>query len=362
MHKYFKNHKKDRIRIPSPDVEYLEMHRAARIDFFSKKIEKKIKKHLNLSKLNRYPKVEELYKKLAKFNNINEENILITSGIDGAIKSVFEMCTSKNSNIICLTPPTYAMYHVYSEAFETNIIEIKTDEKSLKIEIESIINKMNQDIDVIFIPNPHQPIENVFSLKELETIITEAKKYDILVFIDEAYFMYDAPTALPLIHQYDNIVVARTFSKGFGLPGIRIGYLLGNKDIIEYLSSKRFAHETSSVSCEIAIWALDNISTFLKYTKTVCKTRTWLKKKLHKHGFSTHGEMSNTILINLNTNETVKRFALELEKERILVRSNIPIPFENFIMVTIGSKAKTSIFLNKFLEINDKVKNEKEIY
>jgi len=358
MYKYFKHLKKERVRISSPNHEYLEMHRAARIDFYSKKIKKEIQKHLQLTHLNRYPKIEELYQKIAQFHNINENNILITSGIDGGIKTVFEMCTNKNSTVLCLTP-TYAMYHVYSDVFETKLIEIQTEKETLKITPKTILNQINKNIDILFLPNPHQPIENVFTLKELEKILLKAKKNDVLVFVDEAYYMFDAPTALPLIPKYDNLIVARTFSKGFGLPGIRIGYLLSNDNLINYLSSKRFAHETSSISCQIAMWAIDNVTIFQEYTKTVCTTRKWLKKKLYKHGFKTHGQMSNTILIDLKSSYMVEQISKELKNANILVRSNIPKPFDNFIMVTIGSKNKTSLFLKSFLSLykNHPIKN-----
>jgi histidinol-phosphate aminotransferase len=348
--KYYKSHAMNRERIPVPSKETLEMHRNTKIDFYSQDFDKRLKKFLNFKELNRYPDVELLYSRLAEFHNLKEDNFLLTSGIDGGIKTIFEMCTQQDSNIICITP-TYGMYYVYAEAFETNMIEIDSKPSSLNIDLNEILGNINDSISVAFIVNPHEPIEHVFTIDEVRKICEKAKQHDVLIFLDEAYYMFGSCTSVNLINEYDNLVVARTFSKGIGLPSIRLGYLISNKNFIKYLESKRFAHETNSLTIDIAIWAIDNINIFEKYAQEVCSTRDWLINELSILGCATHGNKSNTILICLESKEKANYVVHELKKSNILVRGFLPNPAQNCISVTIGSMKLTKVFLKNFKRI-----------
>ncbi len=346
--KYYKATAMDRIRIPVPPNDILEMHRNARIDNYSKEIEQKLKDDLSLMKLNRYPDVDLLYDKLSELHSIPNDNFLITSGIDGGIKTVFEMCTEPNSNIICLTP-TYGMYYVYSQAYETNMIEVKSKEHSLSVDLDELLEAIDDTIDVIFIPNPHVPVEHIFSLDDIGKIIQKARESDALVFMDEAYYMFGAPTAIDLVSTYDNLVVARTFSKGMGLPAIRLGYLISNPDFIKFLETKRFAHETNSLTIDIAIWAIEHMDIFEEYIDEVCSTRDWLISELHAKGYKTHGDKSNTILIDLGSKEKADFITDELKREDIWVRGYLPSPVETYILVTVGERTTVEKFYSKLL-------------
>lgn len=352
-HKYQKSLGIDRIRIPVQEKEVLEMHRNARIDFYDDKIDKKLKEYLSFQKLNRYPDVDRLYDRLAKFHDIDRNNLLITSGIDGGIKTVFEMCTEEGSRIMVLTP-TYGMYYAYSQAYQTEMLSIESDSRTLSISIDRLISNMNDDIDILFLPNPHEPIENVFDIEQLELVISKAQEHDILVFMDEAYYMFGAPTAISLIDKYKNLIVARTFSKGLGLPSIRLGYLIANPDLIRYLESKRFAHETNSLTIDIAVWAMDNIEIFDKYIAEVCSSRDWLITELNHRGFATHGNKSNTILINLSEEDSANYMADQLKEMDIIVRGYLPSPVSSYILVTMGSRKMVEKFLEAFLSIDNK--------
>lgn len=348
--KYLKHEAIGRKRVVLPIKEVQEMHRNTKIDLYSQEFENKLKSSLSFKNLNRYPDVDLLYNTLAHHHQLNNTNILLTSGIDGGLKTVFEMCTDKLSNIVCLTP-TYGMYYVYAQAYEVNMIAVSSKEQNLKIDLDELISTIDESIDIVFIPNPHEPVENIFTLDELIIIIEKAKKCDALVFIDEAYYMFGAPTAINLIYQYNNLIVARTFSKGIGIPAIRLGYLLANDKLISYLESKRLSYEVNSLTIDIAIWAIENIGIFKDYVKEVCDSRKWLKEKLHILGYDTHGERSNTILINFKSKEKANFVTEELKKLDIWVRGYLPSPVESYISVTIGSKMLVSKFLEELKKI-----------
>jgi len=351
--KYYKARSTKRIRIPVQEHEMLEMHRNARIDYYPQEIIEALKEQLSLQSLNRYPDVERLYARLAQFHQIDRGKLLITSGIDGGIKSVFEMCTQPGSRILVPTP-TYGMYYAYSEAFETELVEIQSNPVSLGLALDGLLERIDETIEILFLPNPHVPIEHVFELEALEQIIQKAQQHEVLVFVDEAYFMFGAPTAIGLVDRYDNLIVARTFSKGLGLPAIRLGYLIANQTLITYLESKRFAHEVNSLTIDIAIWAMDHNVLFDHYVQTVCQSREWLMDRLQQQGYRTHGGRSNTILVELSDIQHANRITEALREQSIVVRGYLPEPFGKWILVTVGSQENTEKFLNTFLMLERK--------
>lgn len=347
--KYFYHKCMERVRIAEPVNDLVEMHRNVRVELYSQEIAEKIKNDIDFTKLSHYPDIGPLIDKLASSHSIKSENILITSGIDSGIKTIFEMCTKPSSNVVCLYP-TYAMYKVYADAYDVNIINV-ISKQDYTIDIDDLLNSLNTDVDVVFIPNPHIPVEYTFDEPQIKTIIEKAQEKGILVVIDEAYYMFGAPTMIPLIREYNNLVIARTFSKGFGLPSIRLGYLMANEELISYLSSRRFAHETNYLTIQIANWAIDHIDIFKNYNNEVIEAREWLKEELKGIGFDVHGSQSNSLLLHCKTVPNSIKIALELKEAGYMVKSNIPKPFDDCLLITIGNINTMAIFYNKLVAI-----------
>ena len=157
-----------RLRIPeNRDLKNgLRLNRNERVDNFEKSILEKIFKKVKNYDLGKYPDHQVIYESLSKFLKLKKENVLISSGSDGSIKSIFEIFLSKNDKVAVLSP-TYAMYQVYSDIFKTKLIKIgyNKDYKLNRKQLIDIINRKN--IKVLFIPNPNQPIEDIISKNEM---------------------------------------------------------------------------------------------------------------------------------------------------------------------------------------------------
>ena len=139
------------------------------------------------------------------------------------------------------------MYYVYSRLFQTQLTEIQYSPETLKLDWEQLNDFIDTKPVMLFLPNPNQPIEDALSKDQIATIAERALKNNTLFVVDEAYFMFGSQTALDLIDQYENLVVLRTFSKGFGVPAIRLGYMVSNQDNMSILSKIRLAHESNSL-------------------------------------------------------------------------------------------------------------------
>ena len=293
-----------------------------------------------------YPDLNELYQRIGKFDRVNKDQILVTSGIDGGIKTVFETFLGKGDKISVVNP-TYAMYQVYSKIFRTNLLKInyKKNRKFNYRQFETILKKKPK---IFFLPNPNQPIEDNMNNSQLDEIAKKLKKINCLFFIDEAYFLFGQQTAIPLLKNNDNVIVARTFSKGFGLPSIRLGYLLSNKNLISILSKTRLAHETNSLSAYFATYFMKNFHICKKYIEEIKSVRENLKKKLLKINIKSYGENGNYLLIEMKNKMYAKKIVEDLKKNFIYVKGPWKKPFENCFSITIGPSEAMNKFYKKF--------------
>lgn len=283
-----------------------------------------------------YPEITSLYMKLSKYLHVNEEQIAITSGIDGVIKVLFEILTSPGDTVGVLWP-TYAMYEVYSNMYQVNLFKIgyNTD---FTINIDSLNECLGKQPTILFIPNPNQPIESAFSIDELEDIAQKAYDKNCLLAIDEAYFMFGCDTGLRLIKEYGNVVILRTFSKAFGVPSIRLGYFVTNEENMEVLSKTRFAHESNSLSIAVAEYLLDNIDIVGKSVERVIEGRAYIKDKLTELNIQTHGSKGNFLLLDLQSNNKAKHIVSYLYDNFIYVKGPLPSPWDKYITISIGPK------------------------
>lgn len=338
-----------RSRISIPGKNTIQLHRNTRPELYDTLIIDKLRTYIPLDTLARYPDINRFMTRLSQFVEIDQENIMLSSGIDGSIKTVLETYSTPGSTIALLTP-TYKMYEVYAEVYELNLIKIQT-KSDLTIDINDIF-KTIPHIKILFLPNPHEPVENVFNQDQINEIINFSAAHNVLVVIDEAYFMFGAPTMIGFIPKNKNLLVMRTFSKGFGLPAIRLGYTLGNRDLIAQLSSCRLSYETNSLSMCVAEWAIDNFNLFEEYIQEVVQARSFLKTQLMNKNFQVHGSFSNTILVNLLSPDKALDVYKKLKMADVWIRELTEFPNVcSWVSVGVGRISTASNFLDKFFSL-----------
>ena len=328
-----------RLRIPeNRDLKNgLRLNRNERVDNFEKSILEKIFKKVKNYDLGKYPDHQIIYESLSKFLKLKKENVLISSGSDGSIKSIFEIFLSKNDKVAVLSP-TYAMYQVYSDIFKTKLIKIGYN-KDYKLNRKQLIDIINhKNIKVLFIPNPNQPIEDIISKNEMTKLCKICNKKKILLVVDEAYYMFGAPTAASLIKKFNNIIILRTFSKSLGIPSVRFGFILANKKIISIMNSYRLSYESNFLTDTVVKYFIDNFQIIKNYINKVKIGREYVRNECKKLGFNVIGKYSNFLLIDLRNNLLKKKLIKKLNNKKIYVKSNYTGILQNTILVTCGSK------------------------
>ena len=315
----------------------LRLNRNERVLNFSKSLLSNIFKKVKGYDLAKYPDQELIYKHLETYLKLKEENFYITQGIDGAIKNIFEIFTKANDKILCLYP-TYAMYEVYSKIYKTKFKTITYDPKTFKLKINNLISEIKKGPKILFLPNPNQPIEDNLSYQQLDKICLLCQKKKVTLVIDEAYYMFGSSTAQKLIFKYHNLIILRTFSKSFGLPSVRLGYIISSKKIIHILKTFRLSYETNFLTDTVAIYFLKRQKLIKNYISQVKLGRDYLSKKIKKLGFDVIGKKSNFLLINFKNENICKNVYRGFVKDLIYVKGNYKYPLNNCLLLTCGPK------------------------
>jgi histidinol-phosphate aminotransferase len=295
-----------------------------------------------------YPESTRVYQKLARFHGVDESEILLGSGIDGGLKALFEVMTEPG-DLVGVVAPTYAMYQVYPKLFQLQLEEIVYT-PDLQFNHEQFDAFLNRRPTMFFLPNPNQPIESCFDLAQLEDFARRTLQQNCLFVIDEAYHMFGSVSGVDLMRKYENVVVARTFSKGFGVPSIRLGYLITNTDNMNVLSKTRFAHESNSLSNAVAEYLLDNYPMVQQYNNRVVASREEVKKTLGSIGIPAVGCTGNYLLLDLGAAPRAKAYVGALRDRKIYVKGPWSAPWDRYCTITLGPIEVMGRFLDETRE------------
>ena len=322
------------------------LDRNERADHYSQKEFNKILKEIPRYAINATPDITPLYKKLATFHKLRKENIYITQGITECMSQIIYSFMKKNDEAIIMKP-TYPMYDVLCKLHNVKFKEWKF-KNDLSLDINDLKKLINKKTKVIFIVNPNLPIEYEFRKKYKKIILDLCKKKNIILVYDEAYYYFGATSEIDNIKKYKNLIIMRTFSKAWGMSGIRLGYMVSSAVICDYVSKCRTLVETNSLTYQIAMWALKN-KIYKNHVKNVKKGAEYLIKKLTKAKEVFHGGVcTNALLIKLPSFQATVLLKEKLSKKKIYIRNNFPNPISNYVRISLASVNKISIFFKEY--------------
>ncbi len=309
---------------------------------FPMELKEIILKDLFKHPFNRYPDPDAslLKELLAGEIKVDEDKITLGNGSDELIQSLTLAFSSKASLVFY---PSFSMYGIISTACNIKTGYISLDKK-FDIDMDATLRyvKKNQP-SLIFIGYPNNPTGNSFSKDKIISII---KSSSGLVVMDEAYSEFSRKTFLPLINEYDNLVVLRTFSKAYGLAGCRIGYMIGSEKVVEQINKVKLPFNLNSISQHIGIIALKHKKKCNRVIKIIISERTRLLKEMKKiSAIYTFPTEANFILFRPKiSSETV--FS-QLLKNGILIRNVADNRLlKNCLRVTVGKPSENDAFLH----------------
>ena len=322
----------------------LRLDKNEKIDSFKKNFIKKILSKISSENFTSYPEVWTLYSSLAKFHKLNTNQFVITAGIDGAIKSCFELFVSKGDKVIILKP-TFAMVDIYCNIVGAKKIIINYDQK-LNLDINYLIRSITRTISLIIIANPNSPTGTLISKFNMEKIIKKANIHNVPVLVDEAYYEFCNLTVLSLLKKYKNLIISRTFSKAYGLAGLRVGYIITNPKPAKLLFKLKAMYEINSIGVLACTMMLKDSKIHKHYISETKKSLKVLVKFLKDNNIAFIKTQANFIYINIG--KKINYFYNRLLKDGILTKKGLGIKgYSNYLRITLGPPRQIRIFISK---------------
>ena len=316
---------------------------------------KAIKEYNKVSKnFKRYPDSNgnALRKVIANKFKIDKNRIILGSGSDQIFELVCNAFVKKGDEVI-VPKYSFIIYRIYSKINGAKIIYSK--EKNFTISVEDILSKVTKKTKVVFLANPNNPTGTYIGKKEIMNLRKKLRS-DILLVIDDAYFEYlkerDYFSGLRLFSRNRNVLVTRTFSKVYGLAGLRIGWGYASKEIINTLNQIKPPFNVSRPALFAASAAIRDISWLKKEVNHIRKWNKILFKKFKEMKITTNESKANFLLLNFDrVNISSKNVFQKLANAGILVRAMNVYGIKNSLRITIGKSKENKKLISVFRKI-----------
>lgn len=336
----------NQITRPPADKSSRESHyrfdRNERTTLFNKDEFNEMISQINPYDLVAYGELEPFYDKIKDWLNISRNQILLTSGSDMAIRSIFHTFIEKGDKVL-ITQPNYAMFSVYNKMYGgVELAQFYKDD--LNVDVDELLNKLNKDLKMLVISNPGHTSKAIVS-KKIIKIIERANHNNILVVIDEAYFHFHNISMIEYINHYKNLIITRTFSKAIGLASLRIGLLISNSNLINELYKVKLAHEITGVAAKIGSYMIDNFHIVDNYVNKVKEGKKVLSSRLSKIGLKIYKSDSNLFFFDMPNNTDYNHFMSFLKEKKIYIKGPfLNTPFKGQMRITVGDKNQMNMF------------------
>jgi histidinol-phosphate aminotransferase len=294
--------------------------------------------------INLYPTTysDPLRTALAEFYGLEMDNFVAGNGSDEMLDVCFKSLLQCGEKVV--TPyPTYALHSFFVKANAGKMVQVDL-KKGFQLDPDAI---NNTDGKIVLLCTPNNPTANAFRMEDIEEII-EGRDRPIIV--DEAYGEFVKNSFVPLVNDYENLIVTRTFSKAFGLAGMRVGYAVSNKNLAQILLRAKTPLSLNLISEMVAIAALKDTRFIKKTVQMVDRQRGPLSKGLKALGFEVFPSDTNFVLVRSPIPS--EKLVSELAKKDILIRDFGKLRMlEDCVRITIGTTEMNARLLAKLGEV-----------
>ncbi|ACJ16374.1 Hypothetical histidinol-phosphate aminotransferase [Thermococcus onnurineus NA1] len=296
----------------------------------SPEIKEEIFEELKRVPFNRYPHItaDPLRERIAEFLGIDKENIIVGNGSDELISLILKLFDGDH---IVISSPTFGMYGFFAKFEGINLIDVPLDENFRLQNVEEYA----ENARALFICSPNNPTGNTQDREKIISVLETGAP----VVLDEAYVEFAKGSNVDLISEYDNLIVLRTFSKAFGLAGVRVGYAVGSEEIIDHLHRIKPPFTLDSISMKIAGLMLDHYDLVKRNIDYIIKERERIYRKFKDYAYPSE---ANFILMKLN--------AYEFLLEKGIVVRKLGGRLTGHIRVTVGKREENDELIGALKE------------
>ncbi len=294
--------------------------------------------------VNRYPDSQGFYlkRRLARHYSLGAENIILGNGSDELIDIIIKTFVEDDQRILT-SEGTFLEYKIIASVLGRGVDTVPL--KYFKYDLEAMLRKIDKRTKLIFIANPNNPTGTYITKIELEYFLARIPD-SVIVVVDEAYDAFidvrDFPSASGYLRN-KNVIILKTFSKAYGLAGLRIGLALARPGFIEYMERARQPFNVNSLAQAAAIAALDDKPFLARTRKATLEGRQYLYGALKRLGITYVASQANFILLNTGC-DGVTVFK-DMLKMGVIVRDMQQYGLKEYIRVTVGTKSENEKFI-----------------
>ncbi len=278
---------------------------------------------------------------LAEYTGLPASQLLVTSGSDDALRLICDTFIDPRDRV-AVPEPTYAHFLLFARARDARIRSV-TPASPFHTDLDGILAALHEHPRLLYLVNPNNPTGVTYSRAQIETILAAA--IETLVVIDEAYIEFGGESAVPLIRDHDNVLVTRTFSKAFGLAGVRVGYVCGSHAAIDALRTLYNPKSVSALSAVAATAALSDMPYLAWYVDEVRRARPMLAEWLRERGIEVYEGEANFLLVRV---DDVHRKVAEMRAARVFVRDRSTHPgLGGCFRISVGTVEQTERLIER---------------
>jgi len=305
----------------------------------------------SLADVYRYPDGNNycLRRKLAQRFKVDIDNIIIGNGSNEIIELSVKTFLYEHEQVIT-SSPDFLIFKLATLQEAGKVIEVPLD--NFYCNLDKIYEAINEKTKIIFLSNPNNPVGTYIEEGKLKNFIDKVSE-DVIIFLDEAYCEFaknisEYPKSLKYLSK-PNIIICRTFSKAYGLSGLRLGYGIANKSLIQAMNKARQPFNVNMLAQVAGEAALDDDDFLNKTIETTEAGKIYIYNELNELGLDYVPSATNFILINVkrDADEVFKR----LLKMGIIIRSMNAYKLNNWIRVTIGTEEENRAFIDSLRKI-----------
>jgi histidinol-phosphate aminotransferase len=292
--------------------------------------------HISRADLTRYPEREPVEHRVAEHLGLQPAHVLLTNGVDEAIHVLCQTYLDAGTEIL-LPVPTYSMYEVYASATPARVVYVPASD-AFRFPLKAVLAAITPATRLVAIANPNSPTGQAAQRDDLLRIIEAAPHAAIL--IDEAYFHFYGQTMIDLIGSAPNVIVARTFSKAYGLAGLRLGVLAAAEDQMQWMRRAISPYSVNTVALTCLTAALDDEEYLRWYIDEVLASRSVFEAALQRLGVPFWPSRANFILVNIGPKH--REFVTAMRTHSVLVRDRSADPgCDGCVRITLGTREQT---------------------
>jgi histidinol-phosphate aminotransferase len=313
----------------------------------SPRVVEKLRRTATADFLTVYPEYERARREMAGFFGVSADELTFSDGTDEGIHVVLQTFVNPGDDVL-IPAPAFPMFKFYAQVADAEPVLVPYPENDLTFPLDALLAAISPRTGAIIIANPNNPTGTAIDLATIERILHKASGAAVL--IDEAYFEFYGVTALKLLAGYPNLFVSRTFSKTYGLAGLRVGCVFSQAHNMAAIRKGQSPYSVTSLGIACALEAVKDQDYLNAYVAEVLEARTELYAALDRLGIESFPSEANFILTRYRDDETALRVYAELKARGILVRPRSK-EVARTVRFTVGNREQTGRLVTGLEEI-----------